>query len=496
VKYEPGTLLARGYKDGREIATDKVETTGDRRPSSSFRTAAAIKADGEDVSVITVQVNDAQGGWCHRRQRNHVRDSRRRQIIGVGNGDPSSHEPDVFLPKRPVHSTPVTDWKWNRIPNARLTNLAEGRCEFRRLGVGKRRCALGLRPADGGTNAVFRGHVIMPEQDLATENVMLSFGMIDDEGWVYVNGQMAGDRNRLAGEREDAEQSPEQGTSKSKWFFIIRIENKPCPGHAPESHGSAGVPPASREPKIGIRRRDASAPRTGAPVQGRQGTPFPPRAKRGLMAHYFSATSPPGAMERVELQFSPSPGTIHETLLSIRISPGCRADCTITCARPLKTLRFHSATRVVPEHQRYTLVHASGAGSIRDRHRNGVCAGMQEAFDIKTRCRLPAVRFAGHLSVHINPAFIVYHAETQHDVFRSEVLLRHDNVAAKDGVLSLRQRAGVRAHIVFFPRRVVEIHNDLGKVCQARIGNPIPFPVGHRSGMNRPFWEKYIRLVR
>jgi hypothetical protein len=34
--------------------------------------------------------------------------------------------------------------------------------------------------------------------------------------------------------------------------------------------GSAGVPPASREPKTGIRRRDASAPRNCAPVQGFQ----------------------------------------------------------------------------------------------------------------------------------------------------------------------------------------------------------------------------------
>ena len=28
---------------------------------------------------------------------------------------------------------------------------------------------------------------------LASENVKLSIGMIDDEGWVYVNGQMAGE---------------------------------------------------------------------------------------------------------------------------------------------------------------------------------------------------------------------------------------------------------------------------------------------------------------
>ena len=38
------------------------------------------------------------------------------------------------------------------------------------------------------------------------------------------------------------------------------------PPHEPP--GSAGVPPASQEPKTGTRRRDASAPRNCATVQG------------------------------------------------------------------------------------------------------------------------------------------------------------------------------------------------------------------------------------
>jgi beta-galactosidase len=48
-------------------------------------------------------------------------------------------------------------------------------------------------PLVEGENAVFRGHVTVSEQDLAVETVKLSFGMIDDEGWVYVNGQKAGE---------------------------------------------------------------------------------------------------------------------------------------------------------------------------------------------------------------------------------------------------------------------------------------------------------------
>ena len=124
VKYEPGALLARGYKDGREIATDQVETTGEPAAIQFIPDRAAIKANGEDVSVITVQVNDAQGRMVPTAG-NPIAFGIQGpgKIIGVGNGDPSSHEPDVFLAKWPGHSTAVTDWKWARIPDARQANL-------------------------------------------------------------------------------------------------------------------------------------------------------------------------------------------------------------------------------------------------------------------------------------------------------------------------------------------------------------------------------------
>jgi beta-galactosidase len=100
VKYAPGTLLARGYKGGKEILTAKVETTG---APATFQLAphrATIKADGVDVSVITVQVADAQGRMVPTAADEITFTlSGPGKIIGVGNGDPSSHEPDQFLEK-------------------------------------------------------------------------------------------------------------------------------------------------------------------------------------------------------------------------------------------------------------------------------------------------------------------------------------------------------------------------------------------------------------
>ncbi len=98
VNYEPGTLLAKGYKAGKEIVTEKSETTGEPAVIRLIPDRDSIKADGADVSVITVQVEDAQGRVVPTAG-NEISFALHGQgkILGVGNGDPSSHEQDVFL---------------------------------------------------------------------------------------------------------------------------------------------------------------------------------------------------------------------------------------------------------------------------------------------------------------------------------------------------------------------------------------------------------------
>jgi beta-galactosidase len=97
VAYEPGVLEARGWKQGRMVTT-KVETTGE--PVSIRLTAdrSAISADGGDVSVVNVTTLDDRGREVPNAD-NLVRFEvvGNGKIIGVGNGDPSSHEPDKYL---------------------------------------------------------------------------------------------------------------------------------------------------------------------------------------------------------------------------------------------------------------------------------------------------------------------------------------------------------------------------------------------------------------
>ena len=61
VRYEPGSIEARGSKDGKVVLTEKRETTG---PTASIRLTAdrmEINADGEDVAVIKVEGLDKEG---------------------------------------------------------------------------------------------------------------------------------------------------------------------------------------------------------------------------------------------------------------------------------------------------------------------------------------------------------------------------------------------------------------------------------------------------
>ncbi len=97
VNYEPGMLSAKGYKGGSEIITAKVETTGAPAAIRLIPDRDSIKADGADVSVVTIQVEDDKGRIVPTAGNDIVfKLQGEGKIIGVGNGNPSSHEPEQF----------------------------------------------------------------------------------------------------------------------------------------------------------------------------------------------------------------------------------------------------------------------------------------------------------------------------------------------------------------------------------------------------------------
>jgi len=94
VAYAPGTLSARGYRQGRMVAEDKVETTGAPAAIQLSPWRKSVKADREDIDLISVAVVDAQGRVVPTADNEINFEVNGAEIIGVGNGDPSSHEPD------------------------------------------------------------------------------------------------------------------------------------------------------------------------------------------------------------------------------------------------------------------------------------------------------------------------------------------------------------------------------------------------------------------
>jgi len=94
VKYAPGKLVAKGVRKGQSIE-DVRETTS--APAAIRLTADRnqLTADNADLAVVTVEVLDAQGRVVP------IADNKitfsltgPAKLIGVGNGDPSCHEPD------------------------------------------------------------------------------------------------------------------------------------------------------------------------------------------------------------------------------------------------------------------------------------------------------------------------------------------------------------------------------------------------------------------
>ena len=114
VPYEPGVLSAEGFKDGKPTMETKVETAGP--PASLALSADRMdpKADSVDVSVVTVSALDAKG------VANPLAGAEATfslegpgKIIGVGNGDPSCHEPDQVVDQ--VTSQDIKNLKFKRV---------------------------------------------------------------------------------------------------------------------------------------------------------------------------------------------------------------------------------------------------------------------------------------------------------------------------------------------------------------------------------------------
>jgi beta-galactosidase len=95
VKYAPGVIEARGFKGGQQAMTVKRETTGPAAQLAISAERPDLAADGEDAVSIAVEVRDAQGRYAPLADNAVTFEiAGPGRLIGVGNGDPTSHESD------------------------------------------------------------------------------------------------------------------------------------------------------------------------------------------------------------------------------------------------------------------------------------------------------------------------------------------------------------------------------------------------------------------
>ncbi len=120
VIYQPGTLEAVGYKNGKRVMADVQKTTG---------TPAAIKLtphkttlkSATDVAVVTVAVLDEKGLQVPVADNLITFSVKNGTILGVGNGDPTSLENDRFIDD--VQLVPLTGLKEQALSTSVLPDV-------------------------------------------------------------------------------------------------------------------------------------------------------------------------------------------------------------------------------------------------------------------------------------------------------------------------------------------------------------------------------------
>ncbi len=194
VPYAAGTLAAKGFKDGKLVIETQVETTGAAAAMRLTPDRATINADGEDISIITVSVTDAQGRVVPVANNaiSFTLDGPGR-IIGVGNGDPSCHEPDTYVTNPVVTSQPIEGWKTKNVPVNYPETQPELAATFDDSTWTNANLSGDKDTLEANGEGFFRAKLAVTEADLKAPAIELWFGKIIGNATLYVNGLKVAD---------------------------------------------------------------------------------------------------------------------------------------------------------------------------------------------------------------------------------------------------------------------------------------------------------------
>jgi len=185
--YQPGALTATGYRAGKEILTKKISTTGNPSSLVLAPDRNSLKADGRDVSVITVQTKDAKGLFIPTAgDEIQFQLEGPGKIIGIGNGDPSSHEPERYFET-------IKTVKIENLKECAVENLKERLETAEVWDDSKWKPAFRDQPADWRAYTdsliVVRGTFDLPEQAAGAVVTLLAKSIATSQS-IYVNGHL------------------------------------------------------------------------------------------------------------------------------------------------------------------------------------------------------------------------------------------------------------------------------------------------------------------
>jgi beta-galactosidase len=128
VPFEPGTLKAVSRKDGRVVLTREIHTAGAPAKIELVADRSNIKADGKDLSFVTVKILDKDGNVVPNAD-NKVEFKVKGAgfIASVDNGDETSHDPFKADYRRAFHGLALAIIQSKGTPgNITLTAVSTG----------------------------------------------------------------------------------------------------------------------------------------------------------------------------------------------------------------------------------------------------------------------------------------------------------------------------------------------------------------------------------
>jgi beta-galactosidase len=190
VSYAPGTLEAIGYKNGKAIANDIVKTTGDPVAIGLSADKTDIKADREDLAMVTVQVNDKKNLQVPTAG-NEITFSVTGpgKIIGVGNGSQTSLEPDQYFEKISVAA--IENLKEKKVASLD-NNTAEVTADYDDTNWAKAfKEEQDEKFGEDVKALVYRGSFTLPD-DESSAAITFFYNSVGKMQSIYVNGKLLG----------------------------------------------------------------------------------------------------------------------------------------------------------------------------------------------------------------------------------------------------------------------------------------------------------------